>query len=96
MVFVFACFVCVGVLAVYLCDVYVINSVLLYGFVLCCCVVTRVGFNACVLCLIVCVVSSDLFLYICVCVCLCLFKVHAGFCVLMCLGSCLMCVLFVI
>ena len=51
-----------GVLFIYLCDVFMINGVLLSGFVLCYCVVARVGFNVCVLCLMCCVVSSDVFL----------------------------------
>ena len=60
-VFVVACFVCVGALFMYLCDVLMINDVLSSGFVLCCCAFARVGFNVCSLCLMFCVVSYDLF-----------------------------------
>ena len=47
--YVFACFRCDV-----LCDVFMINGVLLSRFVLCCCVFARVGFNGCVLCLMDC------------------------------------------
>ena len=41
---------------------FMIHGVLLSGFVLCCCAFARVGFYVCVLCLMYCVVSSDVFL----------------------------------
>ena len=43
----FACVVCVCVLFIYSCDVFMMNGVLLSGFVLCCRVFARVGFDVC-------------------------------------------------
>ena len=39
----------VSVLSIYVCDAFMMNGARLSGFVLCCCVFARVGFNVCVL-----------------------------------------------